>query len=512
LSRHSRPPIGFSCPHRDHCPHAEDLSVHFLFHEYHRAHERERLAEQSRIDMVSEISRLEALNREQATEIDRLRAEVKTLRTAPFAKGKAKAAKQRAGESNVTTQNGGIGKKPRGAPKGHPPWTRDVPENVDRIVEVDAPETCPCCGKPTDLARQDHLCFVQEDIVLCPQTVTTEYRHGTAWCAGCQKDVRREDGGILLDAPIGPNAKAAALYLRHELHLPLRKITAMMSTLFGIDFVPASLQGFEKKARENGDEAYKDLVKMMRNTDCVHADETHWREDGNTAYVFYAGGEDVALFHIDHSRSGEAAQVLLGDRLDAVLITDAYAGYNGIEVKGRQSCLAHLVRKASDVEEEIGRMKKPDADSARFCRNIRHLFGLACRMKIPDGQRARNQLELRLLRSLDLLCESPMNHPKAETLRKRFLPDARERNEVFTCIRHGTPPTNNQSERSLRPLVIFRKVCMGTRSPTGSQNIAVFSSLIETARRQEADTIELLKQLFVGNPVDVHHAMFPTQG
>jgi len=254
------------------------------------------------------------------------------------------------------------------------------------------------------------------------------------------------------------------------------------------------------------------LVKMMRNTDCVHADETHWREDGNTAYVFYAGGEDVALFHLDPSRSGEAAKVLLGDRLDAVLITDAYAGYNGIKVKGRQSCLAHLVRKATDVEEEIGRMKKPDAASARFCRNIRHLFGLACRMKIPGGQRTRNKLELRLLRTLDILCEKPLAHEKAETLRKRFIPGARERGEVFTCIRHGTPPTNNQAERSLRPLVIFRKVCMGTRSPTGSQNIAVFSSLIETARRQGSDTVELLKQLFVGNPVDVHHAMFPTQG
>jgi transposase len=463
------------------------------------------------MDMVAEIRRLEAINQEQAAEIDRLRAEVKTLRTAPFVKGKKKKLTQRNTEEKGALKMGDTRRKPRGAPVGHPPWTRDVPENVDRIIEVDAPEACPCCGEPTDLAGQDQRCFIQEDIVLCPKSVITEYRHGTAWCPGCQKDVRREDGGILLDAPIGPNAKAAALYLRHELRLPLRKITTMMSTLFGIDFVPASLQGFEKKARENGDEVYGDLVKMLRNMDYVHADETHWREDGKSAYVFYAGGKDVAVFHIDPRRSGEAAQVLLGDHLDAVLITDAYAGYNGIDVKGQQSCLAHLVRKASEVEEEIGQMKKPDEASARFCRNLRHLFGLTCRMEVPGRQRERQQLETRLLRSLDLLCESQLDHHKAKTLRKRFLPGARERDEVFTCIRHGTPPTNNEAERSLRPLVIFRKVCMGTRSPTGSQNIAVFSSLTETARRQGADSIELLKQLFVGNPADVHRAMFPNQ-
>lgn len=511
MSRHSLPPLGFSCPYRDRCPHAEELSVRFLFHEYHRAHERERLAEQSRVDMVAEIRRLEAANHEQAAEIDRLRAEVKTLRTAPFAKGKKKTDKP-AGNRQSAAENGDIRNKPRGAPEGHPPWTREIPEHVDQVVEVDAPETCPHCDGLTDLTRQDQTRFLQEDIVLCPRTVVTEYRHGTAWCPCCQKDVRQEDGGILLDAPIGPNAKAAALYLRHELHLPLRKITAMMSTLFGIDFVPASIQGFEKKARQNGDGAYEDLLRMLRNTDCVHADETHWRQDGRSAYVFYAGGEDVALFHIDPSRSGEAAQVLLGDRLDAVLITDAYAGYNGIEVKARQSCLAHLIRKATEVEEEIGRMKKPDGASARFCRNLRHLFGLTCRIEIPGRPRERTQLEIRLLRSLDLLCESPLHHHKAETLRKRFLPGARERSEVFTCIRHGTPPTNNQAERSLRPLVIFRKVCMGTRSSTGSENIAVFSSLIETARRQEADSMELLKQLFIGRPEDVHRAIFPPSG
>ena len=463
------------------------------------------------MDMVEEIRRLEELNQDQATEIDRLRAEVKTLRTAPFAKGNTKGANPGGKKARGSSQNPNPGKKPRGAPEGHPPWTRAVPERIDQVIEVDAPDTCPCCGKKTDLTRQGQIHFVQEDIVLCPRTMVTEYRHGTAWCPHCQKDVRREDDGILLDAPIGPNAKTAALYLRHELHLPLRKITVLMSTLFGIDFVPASLQGFEKKARINGDSAYGDLREMLRNTDCVHADETHWREDGKSAYVFYAGGEEVALFHIDPSRSGESAQVLLGKELDAVLVTDAYAGYNGVGVKGRQSCLAHLIRKATEVEEEIGRMKKPDEASVRFCRNIRSLFALVCRMNIPNTQKAREQLETRLLRSLDLLCEKPLRHDKAETLRKRFLPGARERGEVFTCIRHGTPPTNNQAERSLRPLVIFRKVCMGTRSTIGSDNIAVFSSLIETAHRQGADTITLLRQLFIGTPEDVHLALFPAR-
>lgn len=513
MSRHAEPPFGFSCPYKHRCPHAENLSVRFLFEEYHRSRERERASEDIELFMREEIRRLEERNRELEIENDKLRAEVRTLQLAPFKKagqtggkkGKTRGS-QNAAEKSIDAP---AKEKKRGAPEGHPAWNRQTPEKIDCIVEVGAPELCPHCEGKTDLSRQEVIRFVQEDIELCPRTVVTEYLHTTAWCPCCRRDVRKNECGILLDAPIGPNTKAVALYFRHVLKMPVRKIEEVMRTLFGIHFVPASVMGFEKKARKNGDKAYSDLMERLRHTECIHADETHWREDGRSAYVFYAGGDEIAVFHIDPSRSGEAAQVLLGSELDAVLITDAYKGYNGIKVRGRQSCLAHLIRKATEVEEEIGRMKKPDAKSVRFCRKLRSLFGLVCRTKVPEKPAGRQELESRLLRTLDLLCESPLKHEKAETLRKRFLLGARERDEVFTCIRHGTPPTNNQAERTLRPLVIFRKVCMGTRSRTGSENVAVFNSLLETTRRQNGDPLNLLLQLFVGELKDVHAAIFP---
>jgi hypothetical protein len=40
----------------------------------------------------------------------------------------------------------------------------------------------------------------------------------------------------------------------------------------------------------------------------------------------------------------------------------------------------------------------------------------------------------------------------------------------LTCFRRPhVPPTNNQAERSLRPVVIMRKVIHGTRGPGGQQ-------------------------------------------
>ena len=44
------------------------------------------------------------------------------------------------------------------------------------------------------------------------------------------------------------------------------------------------------------------------------------------------------------------------------------------------------------------------------------------------------------------------------------------------------PPTNNVSERNLRPSVIFRKVTNGFRCEWGTETYAAFRSVVSTAK------------------------------
>jgi hypothetical protein len=101
-----------------------------------------------------------------------------------------------------------------------------------------------------------------------------------------------------------------------------------------------------------------------------------------------------------------------------------------------------------------------------------------------------------------------VNSSKAETFRKRFLPGAREYNEVFAFIDVEGPPTNNHAERALRPFVLFRKTSRGTRNETGSENITLFASLLQTAKLQQASVITLLKALLSGTPSATQAAVF----
>lgn len=459
--------------------------------------------------MRAELHDLEVLVRRQAAEIDRLTAENKCLHQSRF--------KPRTEKKTTPSTRAGKTKAPasrtprkRGAPVGHPPWTRPAPDHVDRTVEVDAPCVCPHCQTRTDQSNPGLTSYLQEDIILRPRTVVTNWIHRTAWCPGCRRKVFATLDGELPFAPIGPAAKAAALYLRHETKLPYRKLQKLMGDLFGLDFVAASSLGFEKRARGHAQPIYDDLIRKMRSCDLVHADETYWREDGGNVFVWYAGNEEVAVYRIDPHRSTAAAKQLLGERLHGLLVTDAYASYNAIEVEGRQSCLAHLLRKAKEIKEVLVAMKAPDADSIRFCHQIGRLLRSTCRITIPPGKKARADLTKRMLHILNRICGTKtLAHPKAETLRSRLVPGAREHEEVFAFIRFGGPPTNNHAERALRPLVIFRKVCLGSRSRTGSENVTIFSSLAQTTKLQNGNLLDLFQALFGATASEAHSKIFP---
>jgi transposase len=507
MSRAKEAPDGFVCPYRGRCPELEGLSTHWIFSEYQRSSIREHQHRLIREDMRREISALEQSNRELKEQNDQLIAENKVLHQRRF---KARAEKGKKKVQKPKPEAGPQDKKtrPRGAPGGHPAWSRKEPSRIDREIRIEAPCVCPHCQSETDISNASHTSYVQEDIVLKPRIVVSRYTCDTAYCPECRRQVANKVEGELAFSPIGPNAKAAALYLRHEIKMPYRKVTRLMRDLFGFDFTHSSILGFEQRARKNADPLYENLILKMRRANVVHADETYWREDGENKIVWYAGNEDVAVFHIDAHRSSETALRLLGPVINGLLVTDAYAAYNVIKAEGRQSCLAHLLRKSKEIRKILETMKQPDQASLRFCNKLIRLFKDACAVNIPKAKKARKELEADFRRTLDAICKKQLSYKKAETLRKRLLPCAREYHEVFAFMLFDGPPTNNHAERALRPLVIFRKVCMGSRSDAGSKNISVFSSLTETAKLQSGSPLEMFQTLLSGTSAQAHDIIF----
>ena len=89
----------------------------------------------------------------------------------------------------------------------------------------------------------------------------------------------------------------------------------------------------------------------------------------------------------------------------------------------------------------------------------------------------------------------------------------KDHDKLFTFLRvPDVEPTNNHAERSLRFLVIMRKICFGTRSQAGSNSHSILTSLLETTRRQGKDLVKFLVALLTKPLAAARNAMFADSG
>jgi len=497
----------FVCPYRNGCPYLEGLPPHMVWHRYQQVAGTECHYEHLLQELHQQLDQEQKRHRQLELENQRLRAQLQALHRRQF-KGRRHPPAPPASPAPADPP------KKRGAPVGHPPWQRPKPQHVDRTVAVPVPQRCPFCQSPHLTPLPQTHSHLQEDIVLEPRVQVTRFVHQQVYCPTCERAVYGCGPGELPGSYIGPVAKAVGIYLRYQLNVSDRKTSQFFDDLFGLKFVPASVFGFERQAVRRGLPLYADLLDKVRSLAVVHADETSWRHDGQGYWVWYAGDDDLALFRWDAHRSGEAAQELLGERLGGVLVADGYASYNGVHPKDRQSCLAHIKTKAKELEQELALLKGRAADPAaqQFCQAVQGFVRQACLSHRQLSQRPWRAKTARkkgraLRRQLQKICRLPLGHARTEKFRQRLL--GKEQKRFFTCFRRPqVPPTNNQAERSLRPVVIMRRVIQGTRSDKGLENHTVLRSLLETARRQGKKTHQFFLDLFTQKTARAQAALY----
>ena len=496
------PPHDFLCQYRDACPHLEWLSAKWALEAYQRADdaydEHLKIVDNFYNELQAKRDRIRSLERENAE----LKAKLKLLHQRQFKPNKKKDDNSVKKEADVSSPS--QEKKKRGAPVGHPGWVRPKPERIDRTIHVPAPTVCPFCQK-TDLKPVEGTYeHIQEDIVIKPATVVTQYLHDQAFCTRCNRPVVQAGEAEILNAPIGPVAKSVAVYLRYRIGISYRKTTEILYELFGLKCVPASAVGFDRKAAACGEPIYDDLREKIRTSDVVHADETSWRNDGIGHYVWFAGHEQLAFFHIDRHRSASVAKEIFGENFDGILVRDRYAAYNGIG-KSWQSCLAHIITKTKEIIREHDLLPQDEKDVAvsPYCNSLIDLCTQSCNVgqKLKSGDipwESASSIKTDLISQLNGICKKPLNFKPAETLRSYL--DGPQQKFLFTFLeQRGVPPTNNHAEQSLRHMVIFRKICFGNRSDSGLKTHSVLPSLVQTARRQNVNPRQFLQILFTAD-------------
>jgi transposase len=338
-------------------------------------------------------------------------------------------------------------------------------------------ECCPACqGRLSGvyLARRRQVI----DLPPPPPVQVTEHQVFRGWCSFCQS--WREaplnlSGQVLGQGRIGVGIACLVAHLRLVVRAPLRVIQAWVASVHGLRLSVGEISDLLRRVAAHGQAVLTQVRARIRASPVVQADETGWRENGHNGYVWFAGtpaGERYFEYH--HSRAGAIINTLLGDDFSGVLASDFSAAYNDTPGGQHQRCWAHLLRDLHALKVDHA----SSLDVVLWAKAVKEVYLLAKAWLAQGRERHRAYGEaVLLIRALGEQFAQAKGHP-CQALAKRLL---RHQDELFVFLRQpGVPADNNLAERSLRPLVIARKISGGTRSQQGSQTRMTLTSLFQT--------------------------------
>lgn len=240
---------------------------------------------------------------------------------------------------------------------------------------------------------------------------------------------------------------------------------------------------------------YEAIGEEARKAKVNHIDETSHRRQGALQWLWVMANTAVAFFMIHPHRSKEAFDALIDD-WKGILVSDGYGLYRKW-VGERQTCLAHLIRKARDLSE------RGDPQTARFGK-----WALAELQRLCHMARARpnvGQWQAFYARFIRLITLHEERKDDVGRFARRL---RKELDALWTfLIEEGVSPTNNHVERMLRFAVLWRKRSQGTSSNKGDRWVERILSLRQTCRLRSMQTfpvlVDAIRSYFKEQPPDL---------
>ncbi len=362
---------------------------------------------------------------------------------------------------------------------------RASPVAPDRELEVPLPGSCPHCGGDVDHERDAEQWHV--DLPEVRPTVT-RFVIGVGRCRRCGRRVQGRHPEQASDAlgaaasQVGPNAKAWAAWLHYELGLSFGKCARLLGRL-GIDVTAGALCSGAQATGRALVAVHQEIVRRVNAAPMVVMDETGWKVEARSAWLWVATAEGVTAYWVADGRGFDQAIILLDADYAGVIVRDGWVPYRHYKAATHQSCVAHLLRRAHEMIDD-------NPDWARGTpRQVKDLpqEGLAAR---DLGARRRKTVAADLIDRIELLAHQA--HPY-DANRKLVAHLDNERQAIFTFLTHpGVDATNWPGEQAVRPAVVNRKVWGGNRTWPGAGTQSRIMSMLRTAAQQGTDAIDWL--------------------
>ena len=395
--------------------------------------------------------------------------------------------------------------RPRGQVRGAPGHGRTPrPGLEERVEERNPPEearTCSGCGKPYAAVGAQESALVEIEVKAHRRVIRRGRWRRTCGCPASPVEVSAPPVPRLFPNTFyGTSVWSRVLYERYACQRPVHRVAAWLGDQ-GLPIAAGTLADSVPRFVPLSEPLAEAILAHQTAAALRHADETTWRvqalrAEGRSAraWLWISVGDDAVYFHIDPSRSAEAAQTLLGElRSGTVLVCDRYSAYKKLaRLLGGMVILQFC---GSHQRRDFIQCAAGQVDLTGWCEawleRIAAIYRLnearlACHDPGIERQSAAFDAAQEAL-------EAALDDVFARAGRELAgLPeDAREGKALRSLVNHRqgltvflehprTPMDNNLGERLLRGPVIGRRLSFGSDSKTGAHLTALMYSVIGT--------------------------------
>jgi len=377
-------------------------------------------------------------------------------------------------------------KKRPGRKNGHPGARRNRPDLVDQRRDHRLP-CCPHCQGKLKRCHQTRTRYTADIPENIPPVVIEHTIHRD-WCPRCKKHVEPTVPDALPGSMLGNRVLVLSAWLHYGLGNTLSQIVEVFGHHLQMPLTPGGLVQMWQRLAELLEGWYEQIRAEALKSAVLHGDETGWRVNGKTHWLWCFSAADLTAYMIDRCRGSPALLKFFQQEFGGTLVSDFWGAYNAVACSKRQMCLVHLLRDLEYVET----YRCVNQDWPAFAKKLRRLIGDAIRLwkreAVSTAEYASRRV--RLDRRLQELIEAPWGHTGARRLIKRL---RRHQGDLFTFLdQPGVPFDNNHAERAIRPAVIIRKNSQGNRSQRGAETQAILMSVYRTLKQRGHPPLETI--------------------
>ena len=405
----------------------------------------------------------------------------------------------------------------RGQQRGAPGHGRTQRPRLDERTEEHnpPPDACVCgrCGQPYAPNGAEESTLVEIEVKAYKRVIRRPRWRRTCECASSPMEVSAPPVPRLFPRTLyGTSFWARFLFEHCACFRPVHRVAAWMSAQ-GLTVSPGTLADSLKRFVPLLEPLAEAILAHQNKAALRHADETSWRvqelrgEDRSSrAWLWVSVSNDAVSFHIDPSRSAEAAQKLFGDALlDTVIVCDRYSAYKRLARlrEGKVTlafCWSHM--RCDFVECAAGQVRLTDWCQG-WIERIASIYRLnearlahydpVIKRQTPAFDAAQGALKEALdglfAEAARELVGLPDQARQGRALRS--LLNHREGLSVFVD-RPQVPLDNNRAERLLRGPAIGRRLSFGSDSEDGARFTAIMYSVVGTLSMNGIDILSWL--------------------